>query len=372
MIRLAYRNLVQNKIRLLISTGGVALAFMLILALDAIFSGVEQQITAYIDSSRADIFISQEGVKNMHMATSSLPAAVGAEVEAVPGVRSVTPILYLSNVIRIGEDRNLAYIIGLPEDALAGTVPNIAEGVGVPGKNQAVIDQNVAAASGVTTGDEVEILGRTFVIAGLSNGLSSLVNSVAFISLPDFAEIRGSRDGISFLLVQVEDGYAPEAVSKTIEIQVAGITSQTRQEFSKQERQVVKDMGTDVIAIMNLIGFTIGLAVMALTVYTAILSRRAEYGVLKALGARNGQLYQVVVAQALFSVSLGVILGLLFVAFLSFTIPRLGFDLRLVISLSSLLKVLVVSLLIAYLSAVLPVRQLSRLDPVFVFRGKSI
>ena len=49
MIRLACRNLFQNKVRLIISTGGVALALLLILALDAIFTGVEQRITAYID-----------------------------------------------------------------------------------------------------------------------------------------------------------------------------------------------------------------------------------------------------------------------------------------------------------------------------------
>jgi putative ABC transport system permease protein len=370
MIRLAYRNLFQNKVRLLISTGGVALALMLVLALDAIFIGVEQQITAYIDRSRADIFISQAGVKNMHMATSSLLASVVAEVEAVNGVRTVTPILYVSNVIGVGEERNLAYIIGLPENALAGTVSDISEGSGVPGRKQAVIDQNVASASGISIGDQVEILGRTFTIAGLSQGLSSLVNSVAFISQPDFSEIRGGQEVISFLLVQVEDGYAPSDVSTAIEKQVDGLTSQTTQEFSRQERQVVKDMGTDIITIMNLVGFSVGLAVMALNVYTAILSRRAEYGIMKALGARNLQLYQAVLAQALFSISLGVLVGLLFVALLSFSIPRLGFDFQLVLTYRSILKVLAVSLFIGCFSAILPVRQISRLDPAQVFVGK--
>ena len=50
MIRLAFRNLFQNKTRLLISVGGVALALLLILALDAIFTGVERQPTANLDS----------------------------------------------------------------------------------------------------------------------------------------------------------------------------------------------------------------------------------------------------------------------------------------------------------------------------------
>jgi putative ABC transport system permease protein len=371
MIRLAYRNLFQNKVRLLISTAGVALALVLILALDAIFAGVEQQITAYIDSSRADLFISQAGVKNMHMAASSLPSAVVDQVKALPGVSAVTPIIYLSNVISVGEESSLAYIIGLPENAAAGTGSLIAEGERIPGRGQAVIDRWVAKASGVAMGDQVEILGQPFVIAGLSDGLSSIVNSVAFISLPDFEEIRGTQDVVSFILVEAEEGTDPQLVSLAISEKIQDITVQTREDFSKQERQVVKDMGTDVIAIMNMIGFFIGLAVMALTVYTAILSHRSEYGFLKAMGARNAQLYRTVLAQALISVVLGFTAGLLITLLLSFLIPALGFDIQLVIADRSIIKVLAVSLLIACLSSVLPVKEISGLDPMLVFRGRS-
>src|SRR5512139_1348382 len=103
MIRLAHRNLFQNKIRLLISAGGVALSLLLILALDAIFSGVEQRVTAYIDNSGADIWVSQEDVFNMHMASSSLPDSVARKVRHMPGVASVTPILYLTNNVVSGD-----------------------------------------------------------------------------------------------------------------------------------------------------------------------------------------------------------------------------------------------------------------------------
>jgi len=92
MIRLAFRNLFQNKARLVISVGGVSLALLLILSLDAVFTGVERQVTAYIDSSVADVIVAQSGVRNMHMASSSLPDAVRRKVRAVPGVALVTPI----------------------------------------------------------------------------------------------------------------------------------------------------------------------------------------------------------------------------------------------------------------------------------------
>lgn len=370
MIRLAFRNLFQNKVRLTISVGGVALALMLILSLDAIFTGVEQRITVYIHNSGADIFVAQTGVRNLHMASSSLPNSVRRKVKAVSGVAAVTPILYLSNNVVVGDERSLAYIIGLPENAETGGPWKVSSGRWLPGEGEAIIDRNVAEKAGVHLGDEVEILGEEFEVAGLSEETSSLVNSVAFISMDDFEDLRGSYDTFSFLLVKVRDGETPEVVAARIQAQVRDVTVQTREGFASQERQVVKDMSTDVITIMNLIGFLIGLAVMALTVYTATLARRAEYGVLKALGARNGHLYRTVLAQAVLSVSFGFGIGLAITLLLSAIVPSLGLSMVMEISLRSLLKVGSLSLVLAGIAALLPIRQIAGLDPAMVFRGK--
>lgn len=370
MIRLAFRNLFQNKIRLLISVGGVSLALLLILSLDAIFTGVEKQITAYINHSGADIFVSQLNVRNMHMASSSLPSTSIKAVESISGVSSVIPILYLPNMVVVGDERNLAYIIGLPENASMGGPWDVPVGRGNPGLGEAVIDRNVAEKSGVNLGDEVEILGQKFKLIGLSDGTASLVNSFAFISLSDFEKLQGSAGTVSFLLVKLNPGESPVEISARIEDQVTGVTAAPATEFAAQEKRVVKDMSTDVITIMNMVGFLIGLAVMALTVYTATLARKKEYGVLKALGARNHDLYQAVVTQAFLSVILGFITGTAFTLLLSRIIPLIGLNLVLEVSSASLIKVASVSLVIAGLSAVLPVRQISGLDPAMVFRGK--
>ncbi len=372
MIRPAFRNLFQNKVRLVISVGGVALALLLILSLDAIFTGVEQRITMYIDHSGADIFVSQSGVRNMHMASSSLPESVRRKVIAVPGVAAVTPVLYLSNYVVMGDERNLTYIIGLPENAAFGGPWKVSSGRSRPGEGEAIIDRSIAVNSGVTLGDEVEILGEEFEVVGLSEETSSLVNSVAFISMDDFEDLRGSYDTFSFLLVQVNAGESPESVAARIQARVRDVTAQTREDFARQERQVVKDMSTDVITIMNLIGFLIGLAVMALTVYTATLARRAEYGVLKALGAHNGHLYRAVLAQAVLSVAFGFGIGLAITLVLSALIPGLGLSMVLEVSGASLLKVSGLSLVIAGMAAILPIRQIAGLDPAMVFRGNQI
>jgi putative ABC transport system permease protein len=105
-------------------------------------------------------------------------------------------------------------------------------------------------------------------------------------------------------------------------------------------------------------------------VYTSTLSRRREYGMLKALGARNRDLYGTVLAQAILSVILGFLFGLALTLLLARLVPVLGANLLLEISLLSLLKVSVVSLVIAGISAMIPVRQIAGLDPAMVFRGK--
>src|SRR3989304_3463376 len=60
-----------------------------------------------------------------------------------------------------------------------------------------------------------------------------------------------------------------------------GATAEGGGASPSQERRVVRDMSTDLMAIMNTVGFLIGLAVMGLTVYTATLLRRGEDGGMK-------------------------------------------------------------------------------------------
>lgn len=373
MLRLAYRNLFQSKARLAISVGGVALALMLILALDAVVTGVEARVTAYIDNSGADLFVSQKDVRNMHMASSSMPEKVLDQVKGVPGVQSASPVLYVTNVVEAGQEQGLVYVIGLPvapgaPGASMGGPWKVPEGKALPADGEVIVDRGLAEQLGVGLGSEVKVLGRPFKVAGLSGETASLTNSIAFISMRDFRSALGASEVVSFVLVKALPGEDAGQLAERIESRVEGVTVQSRQEFARQERIVIRDMSTDLVNIMNLIGLVIGLAVMSLTVYTATFSRLPEYGVLKAVGARNGHLYRAVLAQTFCSVLLGLALGVSFTLLLSMAAPNLGSNLYLQVSGESLLKVTVAAVVIAGISATLPVRQIVGLDPATVFR----
>ena len=365
---LARRALGRSRVRLFASVGGVALALSLTLALDAIYAGVANQLTAYVDRSGADVWVAQRGVRNLHMVASWLPDNAVGQVRAVDGVADATPILYSTDTISAGDERSVAYVIGLPADAAMGGPWQITQGESVVGRGGIIVDRDFARRAGIGIGDPVEVMGGEARIVGLSEGTASLVNSVAFVSFDDFQALRGGAPVVSYVLVRVAPGSAPDDVARQIEARVPGVTALSRPAFAAEERRLVTDMSADVIAIMSVVGFVVALAVVALTVYVATLARRREYGVLKALGARNLVLYRVVLVQAVLSVALGFLVGLVFTALLALLVPLAGSGLELALSLDSLIKVGLFATIIAALAAVVPIRQVAGVDPAVVFR----
>lgn len=284
------------------------------------------------------------------------------------GVTAVTPILEATDTVAAGEERAVVYVVGLPEAAWMGGPWEIVEGRSTVSRGEIIVDGGFARRAGVAIGDTVGVMGGQARIVGLSRGTASLVNAVAFVSFDDFATMRGGSQVVSFVLVRVAAGAAPQAVAADIERIVPGVTAQSRDDFIAQERRIVTDMSADVISIMSVIGFVVALAIMALTVYVATLARRREFGVLKALGARNRVLYWVVLAQAGVSVVIGFTVGLAFTALLSLAIQRTDLNLELAITAGSLVKVAGFAVVIAGLAAILPIRQVAGVDPGVVFR----
>lgn len=368
MFRLALGNLTQNKTRFLLSVGGLALALTLVLFFGAVIDGATNRITVYIDRAGADVWVSQAGVQTMHMTASALPASVTAQVAAVPGVQEAVPILYATDTIQAQGNEYLAYVFGVPDGAVLGRPSNVVDGAAMPGSGEIIIDRSIADQAGLRVGDRVTVLGQDLTIAGLTSGTSTIASSVAVVRMDDFVRARGGGQAISFVLVKVNPGESPADVASRITGSVNGVTVQTRQQFAAQERKQVKDMTADILNVMNYAGFLTGLAVVALTIYIAIISRRKEYGVLKAMGTRNNRLYGVVVTQALMSVAAGFAGGIGVTLLLSVLIPLINESMVLSVGAASLVRVGIAVVIIGGLSALLPARQLARLEPAAIVR----
>ncbi|MBK8903546.1 MAG: ABC transporter permease [Anaerolineaceae bacterium] len=368
MYYLAWRNLKQSRTQFILGVGGVALALLLMLSLDALLAGSEEDLVAYIEQSGADIFVSQEGVKNMHMAYSAITWRDLALARRASGVVSASPILYTTTVLKTEEADILSYVIGFDPDEPLGGPAEIAAGTAIIDPDEVIVDEAVARAQNLTLGDKVEVLGQTFTIVGLTRGLTNIVNSISFIHIQDFQKLRGD-EVISYALLDVAPDQDVAEVAAVINGRNDRVLAISAADFSREERQIIKDMSVEILNIMNLSGFLIGLAVTALTLYTNTLRKRQEYGVLKAIGAKNRHLYTVVAVQAALSLVLGFVAAVSLVWLLGLLVPFLSPGMGLTLTQTGVTRVLAASLVIGIFAALVPAWQLARLDPAEVFRG---
>lgn len=368
MLHLAWKNLSQNRTHFILGVGGVTLAILLMLSLDALLAGSEEDLVAYIEQSGADIFVAQEGVKNMHMASSAITMSDMRLAENDAGVATASPILLITSVIKSGETGVLSYIIGFDPDETLGGPQKVMDGTTQLARNEVIIDWAVAKNQGLSLEDKIEIFGKEFTISGITKGLTNIINSVAFIHLDEFQSLR-TGDSISYALLTVKPGTDPNDVAEAIMRRNNNVLALPKADFSREERQIIKDMSVEILNIVNISGLLIGLAVTALTLYTSTLRKRQEYGVLKAIGARNGHLYSVVAVQAFLSLSLGFLGAVGLVWLMGQLLPLVAPGIAMALTPTGIMRVLVSSLFIGIVAALAPAWQLSRLDPALVFRG---
>lgn len=357
------RHLFAERRRAFLGIAGVGAALLLVLALDGIFAGAMRQVTRYIDSSGADLFVSQRGVRTMHMSSSSFPLAALEAIRGVPGVRWADPILYDSGALIASDERELTYLIGYVPGRPGGPASLVAGEE--PGPGEIVLDDRAAATLGLGVGGWVEILGRSWRVSGLTSGMTNIVNSVSYVPLDDFARARGLEGVASYVLVGSD--APPDQLAARIE-SATDLTAQSRDRFSAEERQGVKDMSAELMQIMTFAAFLIGLAVIGLTLYAATLSRLREIGVMKALGARPRRLGAAVLSQATWTVGAALAVAVLLALGLGSVLGRTAATLPLVVEPSSVLRATVGAGLLGALGAVSPLIKVSRADPATVFR----
>ena len=123
------------------------------------------------------------------------------------------------------------------------------------------------------------------------------------------------------------------------------------------------------LRVMRAVAFTVGSLVIALTVYTAIMERRREYGIVKAMGARGRRLLALAVQQTLIIAGIGLVSGgLLFVAGRAY-ITSVRPQFVILASPGSVGRAVVAALLMALVAAIVPARRLARLEPATAYRG---
>lgn len=363
---LARRNLLKDKTRMTLSIGGVALAVMLILVLNGFLDGMYRQITSYLDHSPGSLIVAQEDVFNLLGATSRLPGEIVSQVEAVRGVDEAIPILSQFVILDLHGKKQPTYMVGYDPDRGGGPWELFA-GRQPLTKQEMVFDRVLAGRHGLRLGDTVDVLGKDFTIVGLSNGTTSWMTSFFFLDKSAAENLLLAPGLTSYFLLTTSDGADLDGILQRVN-NLSGINAFTKKEMAVNDLKLFAKIFSAPLKLMTGIAFLVGTMIVGLVIYTITVERQREYGVIKAIGAPNRVLYQVVLTQALAAALMGAITGLLLAYGVSQWIMAARPQFLIVFDPSDVGWALAAGLGMALVAALFPARVVAGLEPAEVFR----
>jgi putative ABC transport system permease protein len=372
---IAIRNLLHDKVRLVVTLTGVVFAVVLIAVQAGLFVGFTSATSTVIDNTDADLWVCARGMRNFDV-TSPLPSKAYYQVLSTPGVAEARRLVVqfanwkkpdggTESVEVVGYD--LPGGLGAPWNVVAGNVDalNMTDTV--------VIDEVYKQKLGVEKlGDTIEVNGHRLRVVAFTRGIRSFTTSpYIFCSLPIAQTVNNLRESrFTYVLVKLAPGASVEAVRKELLKHVDGVDVYTRTEFSRktQEYWMFTTGAGLALLIAAALGLVVGVVVVAQTLYATTMDHLAEFGTLRAMGASNTYIYRIIIIQALASALAGYTLGIS----VSFVIVQFsekgGASILLPFWLAAGLFVVTVFMCVG--AALISINKVTRLDPVMVFKGR--
>ncbi len=222
--------------------------------------------------------------------------------------------------------------------------------------------------------------GSAFRVVGILDDQSTNIYmpiQMAFQVIPD-----KTNDIYDSLVVKIKNEDQLTDVIAKIEskLMVARHVTQKNMDFSISSRKEMQQTRADTMNSMNTfllaiaaVSLIVGSVGIANTMFTSVIEKTKEIGIMKAIGARNNDILLIFLFNAAFIGLVGGIIGIILGTILSGFLPALAGNLPLlrgttIVSLNSVIMALSVSVTVGIVAGIIPAYQASKLKPVDALR----
>lgn len=378
MLWLALKTLFHEKGRLLITLLGITFSTILSIIEIGIYLGMMANATAIIRHTDADIWVASKNIQNFDFA-NPFPEVRINQVRSLPEVLWAEKILLTFGFLKLPNGgREQIQIIGYNPDTGVGGPWDMVHGspADVKGGRYMVIDKTSEQRLGrLAIGTNWELSSAyeyNFKLVGLSNGIKSFTTMplifMAYNQAENFFTLPDSDKMTFFIVAKLKDkektGYVLDTLRGAMKdndvFSKSDLVAKTVKYWTIQTGMGMAFFLTAILAVI------IGGAIVGQTIYANTVDHLMEFGTLKAVGARNSDIYKVIFSQAGISAVMGYVIGSVIILFLKGGIEDAGVPL--VLSPVLFATMFFVILFICLASAYFSVRKVRVLDPVMVFR----
>jgi putative ABC transport system permease protein len=358
--RMVVANLVHRPIRSLISVIAIALEVTLILLIVGLALGLLNDSRQRQAGIGADVVVMPPGSSFIvGMTGAPMSIKVGNVLAKVPHVATVAPVV--TQVSTAGTVEVIAGIELSSYEKLSGPFQYVAGGP-FQGPDDCLVDDLFARVKHVQVNDKIEILNHSFRIAGI---VEPGKGARKFLPLDVMQDLIGAQGKASIFYLKLDNPANADLVVNEVR-QVPGMERYVATSMAYYLSMMTTSRYPGVSQFIDFVIFIsviIGFLVIFQSMYTAVMERTREIGILKSMGASKLYIVNVILRETVMLAIGGIIVGVLFSL-----AARVGIDrrstLRVVVTGSWILRATAIAIVGSVIGALYPAVKAARKDPI--------
>lgn len=316
-------------------------------------------------------------------------------VRKVAGVKIAGSMIYKTAKIKFNDKTAYLWTSGMPTDETMKLIEDmqalkIKDGrmIKEGDKYKAVVGSLLRTGKDkfgkeIRVGDKILIEGQAFEVIGVLGVVGNPEDdSQLLIPLEAAREVFNEKDEVAIIFAQAQDGFDIEKSAENIKkgLRKHRNLKEGEEDFTVQTSEELMRSFNTIFFIIQAVIFGIagislvvgGIGIMN-TMYTAVLERTQEIGVMKAVGARNSDIAKIFLMESgmlgLFGGAIGIVIGVMISKAISYAAAVQGVSMLKSYFPSYLMAgALAFSFIIGAVSGTLPALQAAKLKPVEALR----
>ncbi|MFB0566793.1 MAG: ABC transporter permease [Candidatus Aminicenantaceae bacterium] len=373
MLRFALRFISYDKPKSIGVILGIVISIFLVGQQTGIFLFLTGAMSSLVNNTKADIWVVDNRTTNVN-ALGPIDIRIGYQIESLPGVKKAYPLVIAGGSAKFRDGKSApVQIIGSLPPSFRGGPWNI-----VKGSLDNLIDEGAVSSdvfdkknlNNADLGTQFEINGKRVIISVQTRGVRSFGGIFIFTTDSRARELgKIPKNKVSAFLIDVEEGADPLAIRDYINRTLFGVRAWTKKEFSRATVSTILSTSGIAFSIGTLIIFAAisGMIIIGLTMYSAAVDRLRDYGTLKAIGADNTYIRNLILTQAIFFALTGYGIAIILIQGFQRGIANSG----VLFNYSTAIKIafFIVTILISLGGAAFAMHRIARLEPASVFRA---